>query len=57
MLRSDQVNVLYCHAPDKSTPISEQAAAMDRYYKKGKFAYVGFFSYYILYNVGQVAKT
>ncbi len=56
MLSSDQVNVLYCHAPDEATPIREQAAAMDRYHKEGKFAHVSFLSIPIDYTVGQVAK-
>jgi len=56
VLSSDQVNVLYCHAPDEATPIREQAAAMDRYHKEGKFAHVSFLSIPIDYTVGQVAK-
>jgi aflatoxin B1 aldehyde reductase len=33
--------VLYCHAPDKKTPIKEQAAAMDAEYRKGRFNQLG----------------
>lgn len=39
-LRVEKVNVLYCHAPDKSTPISEQARAFDEHYRKGRFTHV-----------------
>ena len=35
------MNVLYCHGPDKITPIEEQAAAFDAQYRKGRFAYLG----------------
>lgn len=37
---SFKVNVLYCHGPDKTTPIEEQAAAFNKYHKEGKFAHV-----------------
>ncbi|KAF2688528.1 Aldo/keto reductase [Lentithecium fluviatile CBS 122367] len=40
-LKTDKVNVFYCHAPDKSTPIADQAAAMDTQYKKGRFDRLG----------------
>jgi aflatoxin B1 aldehyde reductase len=33
--------VLYTHAPDKKTPIAEQAAAFNDSYEKGKFSYLG----------------
>ena len=39
-LGSSKVNILYCHGPDKQTPIAEQAAAMDKYYREGKFTHV-----------------
>ncbi|TVY15593.1 Oxidoreductase sirO [Lachnellula arida] len=36
-----QLNVLYCHGPDKTTPIAEQAAAFDAEYRNGKFQRLG----------------
>ena len=39
-LKLSKINILYCHAPDKQTPIAEQAAAMDKYYRQGKFEHV-----------------
>ncbi|KAF2734807.1 aldehyde reductase [Polyplosphaeria fusca] len=40
-LGMEKVNILYCHAPDRTTPIAEQAAAMDAQYKAGRFAKLG----------------
>lgn len=40
-LKTSKIDVLYCHAPDKQTPIADQAAAFDRHYREGKFEYVG----------------
>ncbi|KAF2191567.1 Aldo/keto reductase [Zopfia rhizophila CBS 207.26] len=40
-VETDKLNVLYCHGPDKGTPIAEQAAAMDAEYRKGKFVKLG----------------
>ena len=40
VLGVEKVNVLYCHAPDKKTPIAEQARAFDEHYKKGRFTFV-----------------
>jgi len=37
----NKVNVLYCHAPDYATPLEDQAAACDKYYKLGNFNYLG----------------
>lgn len=36
----EKVNVLYCHAMDKNTPVEETARAMDEQYRKGRFNYV-----------------
>lgn len=47
-LRSSKINILYCHVPDKQTPISEQAAAFDKFYREGKFKYVGNYLGFIL---------
>ncbi|KAJ7486207.1 NADP-dependent oxidoreductase domain-containing protein [Mycena galericulata] len=35
------INVLYCHAPDPTTPLEEQAAGLDAQYKKGLFKQLG----------------
>jgi aryl-alcohol dehydrogenase-like predicted oxidoreductase len=40
VLGVEKVNVLYCHAPDFTTPIAEQARAFNEHYKKGRFTYV-----------------
>ena len=34
-LKVSRVNTLYAHAPDPTTPLEEQARAMDEQYKKG----------------------
>ncbi|KAJ7451676.1 NADP-dependent oxidoreductase domain-containing protein [Mycena latifolia] len=36
-----QVNVLYCHAPDRTTPLEAQAAGLDAQYKNGLFTQLG----------------
>jgi aflatoxin B1 aldehyde reductase len=36
-----EIPVFYCHAPDKQTPIADQAAAMDAEYRKGSFEKLG----------------
>ena len=41
VLGVDRVNVLYCHAPDHTTPIAEQAAAFDAQFRRGRFAKLG----------------
>ncbi|KAI1335584.1 Aldo/keto reductase [Xylariaceae sp. FL0016] len=40
-LLEHQLNVLYLHAPDLTTPLEEQAAALDAQYKKGLFTELG----------------
>ncbi|KAF2792370.1 Aldo/keto reductase [Melanomma pulvis-pyrius CBS 109.77] len=40
-LKIEKLNVLYCHGPDKTTPLAEQAAALDAEFRKGKFAKLG----------------
>jgi aflatoxin B1 aldehyde reductase len=40
-LHCDQLYTLYCHGPDRQTPIAEQAAAIDQHYKNGEFDYFG----------------
>lgn len=41
VLGVSKVNVLYCHAPDYATPLSEQARAFNDQYKQGRFCYLG----------------
>lgn len=41
-LQVEKVNVLYCHAPDVTTPVAVQARAFDEQYRKGRFTYVRF---------------
>ncbi|KAH7303914.1 putative oxidoreductase [Stachybotrys elegans] len=41
LLKVDQVDVLYIHAPDQQTPVLEQAQAYDVLYKKGVFERLG----------------
>lgn len=36
-----QINVLYAHAPDKQTPISDQAAAFNNMHVEGKCNSIG----------------
>ncbi|TGO58416.1 hypothetical protein BCON_0055g00170 [Botryotinia convoluta] len=33
----DQIDILYCHQPDPTTPLKEQAEALDNHFKKGSF--------------------
>lgn len=40
VLGLDKVNILYCHAPDKVTPLEVQAKAFDEQYRKGRFNHV-----------------
>ncbi|ORY13749.1 aldehyde reductase [Clohesyomyces aquaticus] len=40
-LKIPKINVLYTHAPDKKTPVSEQAIAFDKEYQKGHFTSLG----------------
>ena len=37
----EKVNVLYCHAPDFTTPVAEQAKAFNVQYQKGRFSHLG----------------
>ena len=46
-LKLSKINVLYCHGPDKKTPIAEQAAAFDKYYREGKFKHVCGMNYHV----------
>ncbi|KAJ7451673.1 NADP-dependent oxidoreductase domain-containing protein [Mycena latifolia] len=39
--KDGQVNVLYCHAPDPTTPLEAQAAGLDAQYKNGLFTQLG----------------
>ena len=39
-LKIDKVNVLYCHAPDKTTPVEDQARGFNDAYQEGRFAAV-----------------
>ncbi|KAK5128758.1 hypothetical protein LTR85_000091 [Meristemomyces frigidus] len=41
VLGVEQVNVLYCHAPDFATSIAEQAQAFNHHYIEGRFRYLG----------------
>lgn len=43
-----KINVLYCHAPDKSTPLFDQLQALDESHKRGDFAKVSTRSHFIL---------
>ncbi|KAF2477646.1 Aldo/keto reductase [Lindgomyces ingoldianus] len=40
-IKTDKLHILYCHGPDKETPIAEQVATLDAEYKKGKFEKLG----------------
>ncbi|TGO12156.1 hypothetical protein BTUL_0093g00040 [Botrytis tulipae] len=37
----DQVDILYCHQPDPTTPLKEQAAALNDHFNKGSFKRLG----------------
>ncbi|KAF7930984.1 uncharacterized protein EAE97_009193 [Botrytis byssoidea] len=37
----DQVDILYCHQPDPTTPLKEQAAALNDHFQKGSFKRLG----------------
>ncbi|KAF2198783.1 Aldo/keto reductase [Delitschia confertaspora ATCC 74209] len=41
MLGVDKLNVLYCHGPDRTTPLEEQASTLDSLYRAGKFSKLG----------------
>lgn len=36
-LQDRTINVLYCHTPDRRTPLEDQAAGLDAQYRKGRF--------------------
>ena len=38
--QNQKINVLHCHAVDKSTPLEEQARALNEQYKAGRFEQV-----------------
>ncbi|KAJ5115697.1 Aldo/keto reductase [Penicillium angulare] len=40
-----KVNTLYAHAPDKATPIAQQAANFDELYREGSFKQLGLCNY------------
>ncbi|PLB50869.1 Aldo/keto reductase [Aspergillus steynii IBT 23096] len=40
-----KIDTLYAHAPDKDTPIAEQAANFDHFYRAGLFAELGLCNY------------
>lgn len=53
-LEGQHINVLYAHAPDDATPLSNQAAGFDAQYKKGLFDKVRMhfcLYFYVLYMV------
>ncbi|KAE8150621.1 putative aldo/keto reductase [Aspergillus avenaceus] len=37
----EKINVLYCHMPDPTTPLEEQAAGLDAQYRRGRFERLG----------------
>ena len=39
------VDIMYLHAPDHKTPLTETLAAMDELHKEGKFAQLGLSNY------------
>ena len=39
------VDIMYLHAPDHKTPLTETLAAMDELHKEGKFAKLGLSNY------------
>ncbi|KIM97230.1 hypothetical protein OIDMADRAFT_130744 [Oidiodendron maius Zn] len=43
--QSQKINVLHCHAVDKSTPLEEQARALNEQYKAGRFEQLGVCNY------------
>ncbi|KAF2185202.1 aflatoxin B1 aldehyde reductase-like protein [Zopfia rhizophila CBS 207.26] len=40
-LRATKVDTLYCHGPDRVTPISTQAATIHKYFQNGTFEHFG----------------
>ncbi|CZT12293.1 related to aflatoxin B1 aldehyde reductase [Rhynchosporium agropyri] len=45
LLGTKQVNVLYAHAPDSSTPAEETARAFDKHFRAGSFKKLGLSNY------------
>ena len=39
------MDIMYLHAPDHKTPLTETLAAMDELHKEGKFAQLGLSNY------------
>lgn len=54
-LRTQQVNVLYCHLPDYKTPLEEQAKAFDDVHQKGRFKEVSIITRLRSYSLKIVA--
>ena len=48
------MDIMYLHAPDHKTPLTETLAAMDELHKEGKFAQLGL-SNYSAWLVNEVA--
>ena len=44
-LQVASVDIMYLHAPDHKTPLTETLAAMDELHKEGKFAKLGLSNY------------
>ncbi|GAB1199415.1 hypothetical protein APSETT444_008763 [Aspergillus pseudonomiae] len=44
-LKTDKVDIMYLHSPDRHTPFEETCRAMDAEYRKGKFARFGISNY------------
>ncbi|KAE8152725.1 NADP-dependent oxidoreductase domain-containing protein [Aspergillus avenaceus] len=44
-LKTDKVDIMYLHSPDRTTPFEETCRAMDAEYRKGKFARFGLSNY------------
>ncbi|KAE8137815.1 NADP-dependent oxidoreductase domain-containing protein [Aspergillus pseudotamarii] len=44
-LKTDKVDILYLHAPDRATPFEETCRAIDAEYRVGKFARFGLSNY------------
>ncbi|KAF5863269.1 hypothetical protein ETB97_010391 [Aspergillus alliaceus] len=44
-LKTDKVNIMYLHSPDRSTPLEETCRAMDAEYREGRFARFGLSNY------------
>lgn len=51
-LRTEQVDVLYCHTPDIETPVEETAAALHAQYERQRFLQLGLSNY----NADQVQE-